>query len=68
MVLIIAVADEYKMAEVDRALRDAKADLSATRTRLGRATEEREDCFSSLELASMKVGTEILAKTGRKPA
>lgn len=54
------------MAEVDRALREVKLDLASTRRRLGRANEGRPEWFSAQELSTMKAGTEILAKTGRK--
>lgn len=64
--LYTATADEYQMLEVDRALRDVKGDLSATRRRLGRTEGVRDGGFSPQEMAGMKVGTEILVKTGRK--
>lgn len=63
---ISAIVDEHKLAEVDRALRDVKADLAATRRRLGKTVAARPDWLSPQELANMKVGSEILVKTGKK--
>lgn len=58
------------MTEVDRALRDVKADLAATRRRLGRVSMEggKDSDFTPEAMAGMAVGSEFVTKTGRKAA
>lgn len=56
---------ENKILDVDRGLRDVKADLTATRRRLGIAPEDGSWLPSS-HLEGMEIGLDVLVKIGRK--
>ncbi|KAK9897159.1 hypothetical protein P389DRAFT_54021 [Cystobasidium minutum MCA 4210] len=57
--------DENKLLEVDRGLRDVKADLTSTRRRLGRAITGG-DWVPPENLEGMEIGIDVLMKAARK--
>lgn len=57
--------DENKILDVDRGLRDVRADLTATRRRLGIAPEDGSWLPPS-HLEGMEIGLDVLVKIGRK--
>lgn len=66
------------MTEVDRALRDVKADLAATRRRMGHITggisgmsgtaKNAREFRSTRDLEGMVLGLDLVMKAGRKAA
>lgn len=63
--LLLGQLDENKILDVDRGLRDVKADLTATRRRLGIAPEDGS-WLPPGHLEGMEIGLDVLVKIGRK--